>query len=205
MPRPTAHAAPLASSPCRALNAPHAPPATHLFHPTGHARASPQLTAAPAQLPLQPQFRTLTWNPKPQAGSERIAKSEVAGAQLKEAQAINKSLSALGDVIAALQCKTAHIPYRNSRLTQVPLAPQGGHRRRCQPLFASVLPLPGVIPPPPPRPLPSPPLRRCSRTRCAVAARFCSCAAWRPRLPPHRRRSAPSTLRPGRRRSSWGQ
>ncbi|KAI3430807.1 hypothetical protein D9Q98_009218 [Chlorella vulgaris] len=53
------------------------------------------------------------------AGSERIAKSEVAGQQLKEAQAINKSLSALGDVIQSLQSKSAHVPYRNSKLTQV--------------------------------------------------------------------------------------
>ncbi len=53
------------------------------------------------------------------AGSERIARSEVAGQQLKEAQAINKSLSALGDVIASLQSKSGHVPYRNSKLTQV--------------------------------------------------------------------------------------
>ncbi|PRW21080.1 kinesin KIFC3 isoform X3 isoform B [Chlorella sorokiniana] len=53
------------------------------------------------------------------AGSERIAKSEVVGQQLKEAQAINKSLSALGDVIASLQSKSGHVPYRNSKLTQV--------------------------------------------------------------------------------------
>lgn len=53
------------------------------------------------------------------AGSERIAKSEVAGQQLKEAQAINRSLSALGDVVAALQAKSGHVPYRNSKLTQV--------------------------------------------------------------------------------------
>ncbi|EFN52668.1 hypothetical protein CHLNCDRAFT_26558, partial [Chlorella variabilis] len=53
------------------------------------------------------------------AGSERISKSEVAGQQLKEAQAINKSLSALGDVIQSLQSKSGHVPYRNSKLTQV--------------------------------------------------------------------------------------
>lgn len=46
-------------------------------------------------------------------------RSEVAGQQLKEAQAINKSLSALGDVVAALQRRSPHIPFRNSKLTQV--------------------------------------------------------------------------------------
>ena len=53
------------------------------------------------------------------AGSERIARSEVKGIHLKEAQAINKSLSAHGDVISSLQHKSAHIPYRNSKLTQL--------------------------------------------------------------------------------------
>jgi kinesin family protein C2/C3 len=53
------------------------------------------------------------------AGSERIAKSEVKGIHLKEAQAINKSLSALGDVISSLQQKSSHVPYRNSKLTQL--------------------------------------------------------------------------------------
>ncbi len=43
----------------------------------------------------------------------------MAGQALKEAQSINKSLSALGDVICALQASAKHIPFRNSKLTQV--------------------------------------------------------------------------------------
>ncbi|XP_035274266.1 kinesin-like protein KIFC3 isoform X2 [Anguilla anguilla] len=51
------------------------------------------------------------------AGSERIAKSGAEGSRLREAQCINKSLSALGDVIHALRSKQSHVPFRNSRLT----------------------------------------------------------------------------------------
>ncbi|XP_047436947.1 kinesin-like protein KIFC3 isoform X3 [Mugil cephalus] len=51
------------------------------------------------------------------AGSERIGKSGAEGSRLREAQCINKSLSALGDVINALRNKHAHVPFRNSRLT----------------------------------------------------------------------------------------
>ena len=46
------------------------------------------------------------------AGSERIQKSGVVAEQLKEANSINKSLSALGDVIAALSTDSSFVPYR---------------------------------------------------------------------------------------------
>ncbi|CAL1715392.1 unnamed protein product [Somion occarium] len=58
------------------------------------------------------------------AGSERLEKSGAGNDKdrLKETQSINKSLSALGDVIAALGERgegkgDKHIPYRNSKLT----------------------------------------------------------------------------------------
>ncbi|KAK6128118.1 hypothetical protein DH2020_038149 [Rehmannia glutinosa] len=63
------------------------------------------------------------------AGSERVDRSEVTGDRLKEAQHINKSLSALGDVIFALAQKNAHVPYRNSKLTQVLQSSLGGQAK----------------------------------------------------------------------------
>lgn len=51
------------------------------------------------------------------AGSERLDKSGAEGQRLKEAVAINKSLSALGDVISGLAQSSKHVPFRNSVLT----------------------------------------------------------------------------------------
>ena len=55
------------------------------------------------------------------AGSERVGKTGATGQRLVESQKINQSLSALGNVIAALTDKKArsHIPYRDSKLTRL--------------------------------------------------------------------------------------
>ncbi|XP_062307203.1 uncharacterized protein si:dkey-96l17.6 isoform X2 [Osmerus eperlanus] len=63
------------------------------------------------------------------AGSERAAKTGAKDHQLKEANSINKSLSALGDVISALSLELPHVPYRNSKLTQIMQDSLGGNAK----------------------------------------------------------------------------
>eukprot|EP00927_Polykrikos_kofoidii_P002881 TRINITY_DN11153_c0_g1_i4.p1 TRINITY_DN11153_c0_g1~~TRINITY_DN11153_c0_g1_i4.p1 ORF type:complete len:1572 (-),score=211.38 TRINITY_DN11153_c0_g1_i4:885-5600(-) len=53
------------------------------------------------------------------AGSERLKRSEAAGERLREAQHINRSLSALADVMSAKERRGTHVPYRNSKLTHL--------------------------------------------------------------------------------------
>lgn len=73
------------------------------------------------------------------AGSERVKKSGSTGDQLKEAQAINKSLSALGNVISALATEQGHIPYRDHKLTMLMSDSIGGTAKTL--MFVNVSPV----------------------------------------------------------------
>ena len=79
------------------------------------------------------------------AGSERVKRSEVSGQGFKEAVAINKSLSALLDVIDALSRPKAEsagtkavVPYRNHILTQLMSDSLGGNAKTL--MFVNISP-----------------------------------------------------------------
>lgn len=64
------------------------------------------------------------------AGSERADKTGGNAERLKEGQSINKSLSALGDVMAALsEGGKTFVPYRNNKLTQLMQDSLGGNAK----------------------------------------------------------------------------
>ncbi|KAM6294511.1 kinesin heavy chain [Aegotheles albertisi] len=63
------------------------------------------------------------------AGSEKVSKTGAEGAVLDEAKNINKSLSALGNVISALAEGTAYVPYRDSKMTRILQDSLGGNCR----------------------------------------------------------------------------
>uniref|UniRef100_A0AAQ4NQD8 Kinesin-like protein n=1 Tax=Gasterosteus aculeatus aculeatus TaxID=481459 RepID=A0AAQ4NQD8_GASAC len=64
------------------------------------------------------------------AGSEKVSKTGAEGSVLDEAKNINKSLSALGNVISALSEGTkTHVPYRDSKMTRILQDSLGGNCR----------------------------------------------------------------------------
>ena len=72
------------------------------------------------------------------AGSERVSKTEATQDRLKEGRAINKSLTALGDVISALSSGESHIPYRNNKLTMIMSDSLGGTAKTL--MFVNISP-----------------------------------------------------------------
>uniref|UniRef100_H2XNC3 Kinesin-like protein n=1 Tax=Ciona intestinalis TaxID=7719 RepID=H2XNC3_CIOIN len=72
------------------------------------------------------------------AGSERVGKTGATADQLKEANSINKSLSALGDVISALSSEQSFIPYRNNKLTMMMQDSLGGNAKTL--MFVNISP-----------------------------------------------------------------
>jgi kinesin family member 3B len=64
------------------------------------------------------------------AGSERQKKTQATGSRSKEGIYINLALSALGQVIKALvSSNSAHIPYRDSKLTRLLQESLGGNAK----------------------------------------------------------------------------
>ena len=72
------------------------------------------------------------------AGSERVRVSGSTGKRLEETKKINQSLSALGNVIAALTSSKprSHIPYRDSKLTRLLEDSLGGN---CKTTFMAMI------------------------------------------------------------------
>ncbi|XP_072110071.1 kinesin-1 heavy chain [Mobula birostris] len=63
------------------------------------------------------------------AGSEKVSKTGAEGAVLDEAKNINRSLSALGNVIASLAESSSYVPYRDSKMTRILQDSLGGNCR----------------------------------------------------------------------------
>ncbi|MBA0746972.1 hypothetical protein Gogos_009443 [Gossypium gossypioides] len=72
------------------------------------------------------------------AGSENISRSGAREGRAREAGEINKSLLTLGRVISALVEHSAHIPYRDSKLTRLLRDSLGGKTKTC--IIATISP-----------------------------------------------------------------
>lgn len=77
------------------------------------------------------------------AGSENIQRSGAENKRAAEAGLINKSLLTLGRVINALVDRSAHIPYRESKLTRILQDSLGGRTKTC--IIATISPAKGNL------------------------------------------------------------
>jgi hypothetical protein len=86
-----------------------------LFFPSSYSSSSPYSSSCRSTLVFYPPLsnKPLTFFSQ----SECLGKSEASGQMARETSFINKSLSALGDVLTALGQNQNHVPFRNSRLT----------------------------------------------------------------------------------------
>ncbi|XP_038583196.1 kinesin-like protein KIF25 [Micropterus salmoides] len=106
--------------------------------------SSDELFASPASSPCPSPSHSPCPSPRPSisqalfrtklqlvdlAGSECVGMSGVSGAALWEVSCINRSLSALSDVLGALAEQRPHIPYRNSKLTHLLQDSIGGNAK----------------------------------------------------------------------------
>ncbi|XP_028809427.1 kinesin-like protein KIF25 isoform X2 [Denticeps clupeoides] len=97
-------------------------------------RAATSRPSSPASSPCHSPYQSPCPSPRPSiaqaplrtklqlvdlAGSECVGMSGVTGAALWESSCINRSLSALSDVLGALAERRPHVPYRNSKLTHL--------------------------------------------------------------------------------------
>merc|ERR1712136_135999 len=114
------------------------------------------------------------------AGSERTKVSQAEGQQMKEANFINRSLSSLADVLYALGEGSAHVPYRNSKLTYLLQDALGGSGCKTL-LFAQISPEPLDVPE--------------TFSTLTFAARVASVQTGRLRTPARRRRETSQTRR----------
>ncbi|KAM9435456.1 kinesin-like protein KIF25 [Clarias gariepinus] len=82
--------------------------------PGSSPQSSPCHSLSSPQEPLRTKLQLVDL-----AGSECAGTSGVSGAALWESSCINRSLSALSDVLGALAEQRPHVPYRNSKLTHL--------------------------------------------------------------------------------------
>nr|XP_057912827.1 kinesin-like protein KIF25 isoform X2 [Doryrhamphus excisus] len=93
-------------------DSPGSPASSHCPSPSQSPCPSPKLSTSGAPFRTKLQLVDL-------AGSECVDMTGVSGAALWEVSCINRSLSALSDVLGALAEQRPHVPYRNSKLTHL--------------------------------------------------------------------------------------